>query len=273
MQLGSGRWWLWMTVASHPSPPLRFTVTWRARVCWWRRGAHLLGCCLALTLLPSSRQCRCVRVLPPLAVLAAASLTGRAWMVLVQGGRMEVAKYLLGNAGADVNEPCADPSLVTPLYMAVQLDNVPMLQLLLSCGADSNLPNQRTGSSALLFAAERGYLSCCRVLADAGARINAANKAGRTPLHGACWHSRPEVVALLLANGADTTVTSYQVRRGCLPGCVAPERFVHATTAGRAEFVSLTSCGILLCGAGTHGSDRVLSSREHRVRATAASGR
>lgn len=92
-----------------------------------------------------------------------------------QGGHMRIFELLL-QSGATVDEPCADKSQVTALYMAAQLDNPPMVQMCLQFGADPDSTNARTGSTALLFAAERGYLQVCKLLVAAGADVNAANR-------------------------------------------------------------------------------------------------
>ena len=162
-------------------------------------------------------------------------ITHTPWLFVrgTQGGKLDVAKYLLSHSAA-VNEPCADESRVTPLYMAAQLDNPLFVSLLLRHGGDPQLGNQRTGSTALLFAAERGYLRVCELLVNAGADVNAGNKyvapcwcvrrtaechaallgsgcrVGRTPLHAACWHNHADVAKLLLHHGASVAAVSYK---------------------------------------------------------------
>ena len=59
------------------------------------------------------------------------------------------------------------------------------------------------GSTALVSAATRGYLTIVKGLLDAGADMDKANNRGETPLYGAAWEGHTEVVQALVDAGAD----------------------------------------------------------------------
>jgi ankyrin repeat protein len=71
--------------------------------------------------------------------------------------------------------------------------------------------------TALHWAAAVGNLHAVRILATAGARLEARDRHGRTPLFLAAHERHHDVAAHLVACGADTTVTDYQGRRLRLP--------------------------------------------------------
>jgi hypothetical protein len=55
-------------------------------------------------------------------------------------------------------------------------------------------------------AADKGHVSVCTVLLDAGADLNASHPGldGWTPLHIACWRNHSELVQFFINKGADT---------------------------------------------------------------------
>eukprot|EP00435_Cladocopium_sp_Y103_P054159 s606_g17.t1 len=65
------------------------------------------------------------------------------------------------------------------------------------------------GRRAIHFAAANGHRECVRLLAEAGANREAADKVcGATPLHLACLAGHPKMVSLLLELGAQTDLVS-----------------------------------------------------------------
>ena len=105
----------------------------------------------------------------------------------------------------------------TPLLFAAQQGNVDVARLLLAAGAsveesapegiggDTNarvLFKEGTDASALMVAIDSGQAAMARFLVERGADPN-HDGAGRTPLHSAVQHELPELVAALLAAGAD----------------------------------------------------------------------
>ena len=86
--------------------------------------------------------------------------------------RPEVVDYLIGK-GADVSAVAKNPMQVTALHSAV---------------------------------ADGGHAGIARALVAAGADVNAKQRHGWTPLHGAAHSGDRELVKLLLARGADPSV-------------------------------------------------------------------
>src|SRR5439155_10145731 len=99
----------------------------------------------------------------------------------------------------------------TPLLMASKNGDAPMIETLLSAGAD---PNSATtnGTSALMLAAASGKPDAVTVLLNHKAEINARETAkGETALAFAAAYGRADVVRVLTARGADVRVTTKTV--------------------------------------------------------------
>ncbi|KAM9336506.1 ankyrin repeat domain-containing protein 61-like [Symphorus nematophorus] len=121
------------------------------------------------------------------------------------------AIHILASYGADVN--AMDVSGMTPLHMAAGILNKDIMTSLIKEGADTNMGVKHTGSTPLHLAAvamamrtaktlEDDY-SCISELLEQGAKADAENKAGITPLQEACSMGNEELVDLLLRYGAD----------------------------------------------------------------------
>lgn len=161
---------------------------------------------------------------------------------------LQIAEMLLA-AGADPNRPAMGTTWgdmvdgTTPIYWAAHANDMPMVQLLRSYGAVTNLASAEgstmlhnaadDGYSELLewllqteaienletreyfectplcWAADKGHVECARLLIQAGADVNAADPdlCCRTPLTRAVDDGHMDVVALLLAHGADPTIS------------------------------------------------------------------
>ena len=109
----------------------------------------------------------------------------------------------------------------TPLFYTVQLNNVPMAQLLLSKGASVRSQNV-LGQTVLHEAVRLGNLPLAALLLKNGAAVNAVDAQGNTPLHNLVLYDSVDMGELLLAAGADKearnrdgrTVLHEAVRRG-----------------------------------------------------------
>lgn len=77
---------------------------------------------------------------------------------------------------------------------------------LLDAGADINAAGGFWGNTALGWAADQGHLDCARLLLDRGAKIDAPNSLGWSPLVNAILGNRAPIVELLLEKGASTTL-------------------------------------------------------------------
>jgi ankyrin repeat protein len=94
-------------------------------------------------------------------------------------------------------EAGADPfhvnySGVNPLMCAARCGSGPCIEALLEEGVDADYANTDLGGGehALLLAAESGSVAAVRLLLAAGARLNRADKEGRTPLWAAARYDR-----------------------------------------------------------------------------------
>ena len=107
---------------------------------------------------------------------------------------------LLLSRGADPNVPGALDTL--PLMSAATAGNAMAVELLLQAGARVNALSGRYSVSALERTARYGNVAVVRVLLAAGATVNTQEPSGATPLNLARRHGHHEVVRLLIAAGA-----------------------------------------------------------------------
>ena len=131
-------------------------------------------------------------------------------------GHWRLCQYLL-DQGADANHALPETG-ETPLHAALCKTNrskyTPIVRILLAAGADPNratLPGIETvsfmrdartkGETPLHRAAAFGNEEDIRLLLDAGARIDAKDANGDTPLAWASWYLRPGAVLHLLCYG------------------------------------------------------------------------
>jgi len=91
---------------------------------------------------------------------------------------------------------------LSPLRCAVQAHNLPLLQLLLTQGANANAKDHR-GVGALHMAVFDGRVECIKLLLDAQADPNIGDRHGQTPLF---FAPSRVVCELLIARRADLTV-------------------------------------------------------------------
>ena len=145
-----------------------------------------------------------------------------ALMTVARTGNVEAAKVLLAH-GADVNAK-EQWRQQTALMWAVAESHPEMAEELIAHGADVNArqvewhwerqvtkePREKWmplgGETPLLFAARQGCVECERVLARAGADINAADPNNITPLVMALINAHYDAAAFLIEQGADPNI-------------------------------------------------------------------
>lgn len=120
----------------------------------------------------------------------------------VESGRGRLVRLLI-DSGANVNHRCACSGWLsggyTPLAMAVQRDRTAIADMLLTAGADANVPT-RDGTTPLMIAAERANLAVVVALLAKSTDPNAHDLKGNTALIKGV--DRIETVQALLASGA-----------------------------------------------------------------------
>ena len=123
-------------------------------------------------------------------------------------GKDNKAVINLINAGLDANT--RDKKLgKTPLMVAAQNGDLPLMDFLLSKGAAID-SSDKQGNTPLIYAIRSGKIDAVKLLLDKGALIDAQNSAGFTPLMWALHKKQPEIAKLLLNKNADISLTDKQ---------------------------------------------------------------
>ena len=118
----------------------------------------------------------------------------------VHDGDVVAVRHLL-QSGADVS--IANNYGATPMGLAAEVGNTEILRLLLKAGANADSPNG-DGQTALLAVARTGNIEAAKSLLEFGATVEAREKwGGQTALMWAAARRHPEMMELLIANGAD----------------------------------------------------------------------
>lgn len=115
-----------------------------------------------------------------------------------QRGDLDRIRGLLGNDPALAN--AKDPQGRTPLHYACERGDKPIVDLLLTRGAELNAKDGR-GDTALLLAAQAGKSKIARTLITKGASVDVANLAKWTPLHWAASGGQVETAKMLIKKG------------------------------------------------------------------------
>lgn len=118
------------------------------------------------------------------------------------------------------------PVGATPFWLAAKANDVPAMKLLLAAGANPSIPNTG-GTTPLIVAAGYGYepqvthyapnarLAAVRYLVEeVGLDVNAKDRNGYTPLHGAALMADNPVILYLVAMGADVRAQAAQIFGG-----------------------------------------------------------
>ncbi|MBR1221637.1 ankyrin repeat domain-containing protein [Bradyrhizobium sp. U87765 SZCCT0131] len=108
------------------------------------------------------------------------------------------------HAGVDVD--ARDGRGFSPLIIASYNGHEAVTALLLAEGADPNGIHARTGNTALMGVAFKGYEAIARRLIAAGTNVNARTGTGQTALMMAISYGQNGIAELLLAAGADAGI-------------------------------------------------------------------
>ncbi|XP_077580305.1 KN motif and ankyrin repeat domain-containing protein 4-like [Stigmatopora nigra] len=112
-------------------------------------------------------------------------------------GHMEVVRRLMELGNINI---CSSQTGQTALHLAVRHGRVVMVRLLLSCGADANIQDGQ-GTTALMFASERGYTHIARLLLErTQCDLTRTDQSGRTALSIAKLNSHSDTATLLQAH-------------------------------------------------------------------------
>jgi TolB protein len=114
-------------------------------------------------------------------------------------GNVELVRFLL-EKGAAIDLPGSGKH--TPLQRAALNDRTDAVAVLLEKKASLELKNDYGRTALVLCARERGQAKTARLLIEAGADVNTADRFASTPLELAAWRGKREFVDLLLAKGA-----------------------------------------------------------------------
>ncbi|MCJ8730366.1 hypothetical protein PDJAM_G00183560 [Pangasius djambal] len=98
----------------------------------------------------------------------------------------------------------ADFSGLYPLHLAVRKGGERCLRSLVEAGAKINMPEQKSGCTALHLAVKEGLFKVvCTLITELKADVNACTFGGNTPLHLAASLGSPPLCSMLIAAGAN----------------------------------------------------------------------
>eukprot|EP01051_Picozoa_sp_SAG22_P000589 SAG22_NODE_17_length_32684_cov_34.234095_2_plen_618_part_00 len=145
------------------------------------------------------------------------------------------AVRILVKAGAEVDNN-EEEDKCTPLHFAAQEAHAEIVECLLVAGADPNRV-QKAGGTALMMAAQKGDLRAVSALIDAGAAVNAQERAqgGASALTFAAHKGHAAVVLRLLEAGAQVNMT-----------CAGGHFALHNAMLARSVKATLDTVRILL---------------------------
>jgi hypothetical protein len=125
-------------------------------------------------------------------------------MVAVQQGKVLKVRYLIAG-GVDVNEIDTNYYSRTALHVAVESNNLKMVQILLNAGADVKLKDQYS-QTALMTLNGNTSGEILKLIAQYGADVNSKNRSGQTALMEAARYGNFEAIKALIEVGADATL-------------------------------------------------------------------
>ena len=156
------------------------------------------------------------------------------------------------------------PAGATPLLLATDRDDVPLMRLLVELGADPLMPNFNNTTPLLAAAGvgtqepleeggeESEAVEAVKMLLDLGADINGVDNNGDTAMHGAAYNIAPLVVKLLAERGADPQIWNRPNKLGVTPLFIA-EGYGHRLPRPDAPTIEAVTKLMLAAGLSTEG--------------------
>jgi ankyrin repeat protein len=114
------------------------------------------------------------------------------------------------SSGNNVNE-VEEAGQRTGLHTAAINGNIQIVAILIKAGARVDA-RDTLGNTPLIYAADHDHLEVAKLFLDVGAQIDAENKNGMTPLMVAAKDGEVEMVRTLLAHGANPNKSDYTGR-------------------------------------------------------------
>ncbi|XP_023836911.1 M-phase phosphoprotein 8 isoform X3 [Salvelinus sp. IW2-2015] len=139
-------------------------------------------------------------------ILSAPPLSPSELRDAVKSGDYMSVKLAL-NSKEDYNLDQEDSSGMSLSMLAAAGGHDDILRLLIKKGVKGN-GRQKNGTTALMHAAEKNFLTTVAILLEAGSYVNAQTLGGETALMKACKRGNADVVRLLLEYGADCNILS-----------------------------------------------------------------
>ncbi|XP_054574692.1 M-phase phosphoprotein 8 isoform X4 [Eptesicus fuscus] len=124
----------------------------------------------------------------------------------VKNGDYITVKVAL-NSNEEYNLDQEDSSGMTLVMLAAAGGQDDLLRLLIRKGARVN-GRQKNGTTALIHAAEKNFLTTVAILLEAGAFVNVQQSSGETALMKACKRGNLDIVRLVIECGADCNILS-----------------------------------------------------------------
>lgn len=156
-----------------------------------------------------------------------------------------VIDYLLSK-GADVN--ARSDNGVTPVMSASISGRLKVIKKLVEAGADVNMETTAHGDTALLFSVEKNHWKVARFLIKQGAKVDAQNNYGISPLIKASGSGAVDTIKVLLANKADVNLKDAEGRTALMHAVrVVPPKWHSEPSEGDSEKVIASKKKKALC--------------------------
>ena len=137
-----------------------------------------------------------------------------------EGGSLEIVRYLVEEAGADVDFPQFEANAhgTTALRTAASSGRADMVRYLISKGAEVNTTSGYSFETALSSAVDEGHDDIVEILVEYGADLDLASVFGETAIETAAHRGRESTVQILLRAKSNTPDLSAAALRAAISG-------------------------------------------------------